>query len=83
VLSQFIIGAETMIAQGESLYLDPEKYLELEKQHLVKHEYRDGQIYAMAGASDAHVTIAGNIFAMRLSLKVSILRRHYRIYIKR
>ncbi len=51
-------------------YITPEDYLELERDSLIKHEYIDGYIYAMAGALDAHVTIAGNIF--------SILRNHLR-----
>ena len=45
-------------------YLTPEDYLQLEAESAVKHEYLDGDIYAMAGANDAHVTIAGNLFAL-------------------
>jgi Uma2 family endonuclease len=41
-----------------------DEYLEAEANSQIKHEYRDGYIYAMAGASDAHVTIAGNLFAI-------------------
>jgi Uma2 family endonuclease len=44
--------------------LTPDEYLQLEAQSATKHEYVDGQVYAMAGASDAHVTIAGNLFAL-------------------
>lgn len=44
--------------------LSVEDYLQLEAQSLVKHEYIDGEVYAMAGANDAHVTIAGNLFAL-------------------
>jgi len=43
--------------------LSPEAYLQLEQQSQTKHEYINGAVYAMAGASDAHVTIAGNLFA--------------------
>jgi len=50
--------------------LTVEEYLQLEEHSPIKHEYIDGQIYAMAGASDAHVTIAGNLFAL--------LRNHIR-----
>jgi Uma2 family endonuclease len=53
-----------MIASPQQPYLTPEEYLHLEAQSPVKHEYIDGQIYAMAGASDPHVTIAGNLFAL-------------------
>ncbi len=43
-------------------YLSVRDYLEFEKDSSVKHEYVDGQIYAMAGASAPHNRIAGNIF---------------------
>lgn len=59
-----------MIAVPESSPLTPEDYLQLEENSDIKHEYIAGQIYAMAGASDTHVTIAGNIFAL--------LRNHVR-----
>lgn len=51
-----------MIASPQ--FISPEEYLQLEAQSAIKHEYRDGEIYAMPGANDAHVTIAGNIFAL-------------------
>jgi len=44
-------------------YLSPEEYLQLETHSPNKHEYLDGEIFAMAGATDTHVTIAGNLFA--------------------
>lgn len=59
-----------MVAIQQKFYLTPEEYLEAEANSLAKHEYCDGEIYAMAGASDPHVTIAGNLFA--------ILRSHVR-----
>lgn len=51
-----------MIASPQ--FIDPDEYLHLEAQSPTKHEYRDGEIYPMTGASDAHVTIAGNLFAL-------------------
>jgi Uma2 family endonuclease len=59
-----------MIAYPDHFYLAPEEYLQAEEQNLLKHEYIDGQVYAMAGASDSHVTIVGNLFAL--------LRNHVR-----
>ena len=56
-----------MIATPQSSYLTPEEYLQLEVNSDIKHEYIDGEVYAMAGATDTHVTIAGNIFALLLS----------------
>ena len=43
--------------------LSPDEYLEGERLAEVRHEYVDGRVYAMAGASDDHNRIAGNIFA--------------------
>ncbi len=51
-------------------YLSPEEYLETEKSSPIKYEYIQGQIYAMSGASDAHVTITANL--------VTLLRNHIR-----
>ncbi|MBF2075129.1 MAG: Uma2 family endonuclease [Synechococcales cyanobacterium C42_A2020_086] len=59
-----------MITAAQPPHLTPDDYLQLEARSPVKHEYINGQVVAMAGASDAHVTIAGNIF--------SLLRSHLR-----
>jgi Uma2 family endonuclease len=56
----------------EQPYLTPEEYLQMEETSQIKHEYIDGQAYAMAGASDPHLTIAGNLFVLlRLHLRGS------------
>lgn len=44
-------------------YYTPEQYLALEREAEYKSEYIHGQIYAMAGASEEHNLIAGNILA--------------------
>ncbi len=44
------------------MYCPADDYLRLEEQSAVKHEYVDGQIHAMAGASQRHNRIAGNAF---------------------
>lgn len=59
-----------MRAIKQSDYFSPEAYLEAEKSSLIKHEYHDGEVYAMAGASDEHVTIGINL--------TSLLRDHLR-----
>ena len=47
---------------SEGLYsVSVAEYLEGEKDAAVKHEYVYGDVFAMAGASDAHNTVAGNI----------------------
>ena len=55
-----------MIAQPDRSYLTPEEYLTGETHSPVKHEYHDGEVFAMAGASDEHVTIAANLTALIL-----------------
>ncbi|MBD2691769.1 Uma2 family endonuclease [Anabaena catenula] len=59
-------------------YFSQEEYLEAEKSSPIKHEYIQGQIYAMAGASDAHVTITANLVAL---LRNHIRRTGCRLYV--
>ena len=66
-----------MVALSEQ-YLSVDEYLRLEAKSSIKHEYIDGQVYAMAGASDSHVTIAGNLFAL---LRSHIRGTGCRVYI--
>lgn len=48
----------------------PEEYLALERDWETKHEYFDGEIFAMAGASEAHVAIVSNlVFALMGQLR--------------
>ncbi len=58
--------------------LTPDEYLQLEAESAVKHEYVGGEILAMAGASDVHVTIAGNLFAL---LRSHVRGTNCRVYI--
>lgn len=53
-----------MIALSDSTFLTPEAYLQLEEKSNIKHEYLDGQVYAMAGTTDTHNTIVGNLFIL-------------------
>lgn len=59
-----------MIATPDNYYLSPDEYLQLEATSETKHEYRDGEAYAMAGTTDAHNTIAINL--------VTLIRSHLR-----
>ncbi|MDQ3542105.1 MAG: Uma2 family endonuclease [Chloroflexota bacterium] len=52
---------------AESVALHPplsvEKYLELERDSLIRHEFVRGQLYAMTGTTKRHNLIVGNIWA--------------------
>jgi Uma2 family endonuclease len=50
-------------ADPEHPYVSVEEYLEGERDSQLRHEYVEGHVYAMAGASDEHNRIAGNIFS--------------------
>ncbi len=52
-----------MQALAAEAFLPVEEYLKGEQLSEVRHEYIAGEVHAMAGASEAHNTIAGNIFA--------------------
>ena len=67
-----------MIANPETLYLTPDEYLSCEETSDIKHEYRQGEVYAMAGASNNHVLITGNLFAL---LRFHIRGKNCRAYI--
>ena len=49
-----------MVASKSDTYVSPEDYLAGEKVSPIKHEYRQGEIYAMAGAKKAHAIISLN-----------------------
>ncbi len=52
-----------MVALPKEPYFSPDEYLQIEEQSPIKHEYIDGRLYAMVGASQAHNTLTGNLFA--------------------
>ena len=45
-------------------YISPEQYLDLEGQSPIRHEYRRGLVYAMAGGTDNHDWIALNLLTL-------------------
>jgi Uma2 family endonuclease len=50
--------------QAKLAYLSVEEYLHFEQQGEIRHEYVDGQIYAMAGTTKQHNAISLNIAAL-------------------
>ena len=53
-----------MVALPATGYFSSEDYLAAEADSPSKHEYRDGEVYAMAGGTDAHNLITGNLYAL-------------------
>jgi len=51
-------------ATAQKLTLTPQEYLLSEQVSEIRHEYVDGEVYAMAGGSDAHARISLNIAAL-------------------
>ena len=59
------------------LHISSDEYLAMEAKSSVRHELVSGQMFAMAGASEAHNVIAGNIFAiLRARLRGTGCRAH-------
>jgi Uma2 family endonuclease len=56
-----------MTVSKSHAYFTPEEYLDIERMSPIKHEYLQGQIVAMAGASKAHVIITGNLSALLIN----------------
>ncbi|MEG5040561.1 MULTISPECIES: Uma2 family endonuclease [unclassified Microcoleus] len=53
----------------------PEDYLALERDNTVRHEYRRGLVYAMAGGSDDHSRVYINfITAINLHLRYIVMK---------
>ena len=56
-------------------HFSPEEYLAWEAEQPEKHEYVNGEVFAMAGATEGHVTVTGNVYmALRQHLKGSPCR---------
>jgi Uma2 family endonuclease len=58
-------------------YVTPEQYLAMERQAEYKSEYYDGEVFAMAGGSEAHSLIAVNLTR---ELSGQLLERPCRVY---
>ena len=54
--------------------ISPEEYLEGERLAEVRHEYVDGRVYAMAGASDDHNRIGVEIPLERIFERTAVAR---------
>ncbi len=67
-----------MIALSHYNNLTPEEYLQFEEKSPIKHEYIDGQVYAMAGTTDTHNIIGLNFtFIIRNHLRGSNCRVYF------
>ena len=53
-----------MIAIKSDDYISPEDYLEQERHRPIKHEYLDGEVYAIAGTTKAQNLIGGNLYLL-------------------
>ena len=45
-------------------YISPEEYLTIERQSEIRHEYRRGLVYAMAGGTDNHDRLSFNLLKL-------------------
>ncbi len=55
----------------------PEEYLALEREAQCKSEYYAGEIFALSGATEAHVLIVGNVFA---KIHAELMGRSCKVY---
>jgi Uma2 family endonuclease len=49
-------------------YVSPNEYLAIDRDSTVRHEYRRGLVYAMAGGSTAHARIAVNLVSLSIPI---------------
>ncbi|CAN1210529.1 Putative restriction endonuclease domain-containing protein [Tumidithrix helvetica PCC 7403] len=52
-----------MIAQPQQSHMTPQEYLEWESHQQIRHEYINGEVFAMAGGTRSHNRIAGNLYS--------------------
>jgi Uma2 family endonuclease len=64
------------LAKPKNLYA-PEKYLEMERLSETRHEYAEGEIYAMAGGNRRHNGISANVIRL---LGTGLLERDCTVY---
>lgn len=53
------------------------EYLTFERENSIRHEYIDGEVFAMSGASEAHNLICGNLIT---TLNMQLRERPCRVY---
>ena len=73
-----------MVAAAEKKRYSAEEYLAMERDSLDKHEFFDGEIFAMAGASPEHNLLAGNLTtALNLAMgdRCRVYNSDQRLYI--
>ncbi len=58
-------------------YLSEQEYLEIERNSEIKHEYYDGEIFAMSGASRSHNLIVANVVG---ELRSQLKKKPCRVY---
>ena len=63
--------------EAQLKYLSPDVYLDIERDAELRSEYDNGEIYAMAGASEKHNVIAGNTFS---ALHAKLRQRKCTVY---
>jgi Uma2 family endonuclease len=73
---QRVEKADVMVANAHKKWT-VEEYLAFERQSEERHEYFDGEIFAMSGASEQHILITGNTFS---SLLVQLRKRPCKVY---
>jgi Uma2 family endonuclease len=72
-----ILRKDIAMSSLPSYYLSPEEYLAVERRAKYKSEYVDGVMYAMAGGSERHNLIAGNLIT---ELNIQLRAAPCRVY---
>ena len=72
-----ILRKDIAMSSLPSYYLSPEEYLAIERRAEYKSEYVDGVMYAMAGGSERHNLIAGNLIT---ELNIQLRAAPCRVY---
>jgi Uma2 family endonuclease len=75
-----------MTALTQKVFITPEEYLVMEAVSPVKHEYFEGEVFQMAGASFAHnmatMNIAGTLFARIDRTRCLVVQNDMRLFVE-
>lgn len=77
IVRRVAAGYDESVSHPARQFFTFDEYVRLEEMSTVKHEFLDGEVWAMAGGTPDHAAIAGNVIAL---LQAGIAQRPCRVF---